>query len=89
LQSTLDTKSWNFFDEPDHFLDGIGMKILINHFLQIKKNKKSIVLVSHKSNLIDFFDEIIVVDRLSARPPINKKDFLKQIENIKNSNQKK
>jgi ABC-type protease/lipase transport system fused ATPase/permease subunit len=89
LQSTLDTKSWNFFDEPDHFLDGIGMKILINHFVQIKKDKKSIVLVSHKSNLIDFFDEIIVVDQLSVRPPINKIDFLKQIENIKNLNQKK
>ena len=72
IQSTLTNKAWNFFDEPDQFLDGNGVKILINHFSEIKKENNSIVLVSHKPNMMEFFDEIIIIDQFLIHSPIPK-----------------
>jgi ATP-binding cassette subfamily C exporter for protease/lipase len=89
IQSTLTNKAWNFFDEPDHFLDGRGVKILINHFSEIKKENNSIILVSHKPNMMEFFDEIIVIDQFLIQPPIPKEEFLKKIKFINNSKAKK
>ena len=89
IQSTLTNKAWNFFDEPDQFLDGNGVKILINHFSEIKKENNSIVLVSHKPNMMEFFDEIIIIDQFLIHSPIPKEEFLKKIKLVNNPKTKK
>lgn len=83
IQSTQSVKPWNFFDEPEHFLDGLGTQYLFRHFQQIKQKKQSIVMVSHKPSLMEFFDQIILVEKFNIQAPLSKEDFIKKIKIIK------
>ena len=83
LQATLQVKTWNFFDEPEHFLDGPGTKYLFRHFQEIRQQQSSIVMVSHKPSMMEFFDQVILIDRFSIQPPLAKEEFLKRIKIVK------
>ena len=83
LQATLQVKTWNFFDEPEHFLDGPGTQYLFRHFQEIRQQQSSIVMVSHKPSMMEFFDQVILIDRFSIQPPLAKEEFLKRIKIVK------
>ena len=83
IQASLKVKPWNFFDEPEHFLDGPGTQYLFRHFQEIRKQQSSIIMVSHKPSMMEFFDQVILIDRFSIQSPIIKEDFLKKIKIIK------
>ena len=83
IQATLKVKPWNFFDEPEHFLDGPGTQYLFRHFQEIRKQQSSIIMVSHKPSMMEFFDQVMLIDRFSIQSPLAKEEFLKKIKIIK------
>ena len=89
IASVLAKKDTNFyiFDEPEAGIDLWSFKELISIFKELKKENKTIIIVSHQEKILELSDYILVINKGTIEKSGPSKDILPTlISNEKENN---
>jgi ATP-binding cassette subfamily C protein EexD len=72
-------------DEPNSNLDDNGEKALVNTLLFLKSTGMTIIMVTHKLNIIRYTDNVLVIKDGTINSSLTSKEFLEHLEKVKRS----
>lgn len=76
-------------DEPNSNLDNEGEIALVNALVQLKKSKVTVVIISHKPNLLQCADTIVVLNEGRIQMEGGKEKILARLQQIKTNYQQR
>lgn len=76
-------------DEPNSNLDNEGEIALVNALVQLKKSKVTVVIISHKPNLLQCADTIVVLNEGHIQMEGGKEKILSRLQQIKTNYQQR